>query len=81
MITCIFLFAAGNLHHLIIEACITRKLLDTSVYFWPGYVGHTDQLSHNVPVQVPGWSSFMKGAQLNPVLINALVSSPASRYT
>nr|XP_017219089.1 PREDICTED: mediator of RNA polymerase II transcription subunit 33A isoform X2 [Daucus carota subsp. sativus] len=72
---------SGNLHHLIIEACIARKLLDTSVYFWPGYVnGLTDQISHNVPVQVPGWSSFMKGGQLTPVVINALVSSPASSF-
>ncbi|CAI9778891.1 unnamed protein product [Fraxinus pennsylvanica] len=25
----------GNLHHLIVEACIARNLLDMSVYFWP----------------------------------------------
>ncbi|KAL0348790.1 UNVERIFIED_CONTAM: Mediator of RNA polymerase II transcription subunitA [Sesamum angustifolium] len=56
---------SGNLYHLIVEACIARNLLDTSAYFWPGYVnGHINQLPHNVPNQVPGWSSFMKGASL-----------------
>ncbi|KAH7522398.1 hypothetical protein FEM48_Zijuj07G0134100 [Ziziphus jujuba var. spinosa] len=69
----------GNLRHLIVEACIARNLLDTSAYFWPGYVnGHINQIPHGVPSQVPGWSSFMKGAALTPVMINALVSSPAS---
>lgn len=73
-------FAAGNMRHLIVEACIARNLLDTSAYFWPGYVnGHISQLPHSIPPQVPGWSSFMKGASLTPVMINALVSTPASR--
>nr|GMD68260.1 mediator of RNA polymerase II transcription subunit 33A [Ipomoea batatas] len=70
---------SGNLYHLIIEACIARKLLDTSVYFWPGYVnGRINQLPHSLPTQVPGWSSFLKDSMLTPVMVNALVSSPAS---
>ncbi|CAN4113485.1 unnamed protein product [Withania somnifera] len=71
---------SGNLYHLIVESCISRNLLDTSAYFWPGYVnGRMNQLPHSVPTQVPGWSSFMKGAPLTPAMINALVSAPASR--
>ncbi|KAI3775212.1 hypothetical protein L1987_49781 [Smallanthus sonchifolius] len=70
---------SGNLHHLIVEACIARNLLDTSAYYWPGYVtGHINQIPHGVPAQVPGWSTFMKGAPLTPAMINALVSEPAS---
>ncbi|TYJ45132.1 hypothetical protein E1A91_A02G035100v1 [Gossypium mustelinum] len=70
---------SGNLRHLIIEACIARNLLDTSAYYWPGYVnGRINQLPYSVPAQAPGWSSFMKGAPLTSVMINALVSSPAS---
>lgn len=70
------------MRHLIVEACIARNLLDTSAYFWPGYVnGRINQLPYNVPAQAPGWSSFMKGAPLTSVMVNALVSSPASRYT
>lgn len=69
------------MRHLIVEACIARNLLDTSAYFWPGYVnGHMNQVPRNIPTQVPSWSSFMKGAQLTPALVNALFSSPASRY-
>ncbi|KAA8527547.1 hypothetical protein F0562_034738 [Nyssa sinensis] len=73
---------SGNMCHLIVEACIARNLLDTSAYFWPGYVnGNINQIPCSVPAQVPGWSSFMKGAPLNPVMINALVSAPASSLT
>lgn len=80
-VKCTYLLAAGNMHHLIVEACITRNLLDTSAYFWPGYVnGRISQIPHGTPGQIPGWSSFMKGAPLTPVLLNALVSTPASRY-
>ncbi|KAL3626204.1 hypothetical protein CASFOL_029753 [Castilleja foliolosa] len=71
---------SGSLHHLIVEACIARNLLDTSAYFWPGYVnGHINQLPHNVPSQVPGWSSFMKGLSLTQPMINALATAPASK--
>ncbi|KAK9139597.1 hypothetical protein Scep_009278 [Stephania cephalantha] len=70
---------SGNLRHLIVEACIARNLLDTSAYFWPGYVnGRINQMPHSVPGQVPGWSSLMKGAPLTPPMVNALVSTPAS---
>ena len=75
------LLAAGNLRHLIVEACIARNLLDTSAYFWPGYVnGRINQMPHNVSGQVLGWSTLMKGAQLIPSMINALATTPASRY-
>ena len=68
------------MHHLIVEACIARNLLDTSAYFWPGYVtGCINQMPHRVSTQVLGWSTFMKGAPLTPVMVNALVSEPASK--
>ncbi|KAK7855839.1 mediator of rna polymerase ii transcription subunit 33a [Quercus suber] len=71
--------SAGNLRHLIVEACVARNLLDTSAYYWPGYVnGCINQIPHALPAQAPSWSSFMKGAPLTPVLINALVSTPAT---
>lgn len=76
-----FSSAAGNLRHLIVEACIARNLLDTSAYIWPGYVkGRSNQIPRTVSGQMPGWSSLMKGAPLTPPMINALVSTPASRY-
>lgn len=69
------------MRHLIVEACIARNLLDTSAYLWPGYVsGRINQIPQCMPAQVPGWSSFMKGAPLTSVMVNALVSSPATRY-
>lgn len=68
------------MRHLIVEACIARNLLDTSAYFWPGYVKCSNQLSRNVPSQVTGWASLMKGSPLTPALVNALISTPASRY-
>ncbi|KAL8515393.1 hypothetical protein ACS0TY_014193 [Phlomoides rotata] len=72
---------SGSLLHLIVESCIARNLLDTSAYFWPSYVnGRINQLPRNVPTQVPGWSAIMKGASLTPVMINALVSMPASSF-
>ncbi|KAK6913868.1 hypothetical protein RJ641_021189 [Dillenia turbinata] len=70
---------SGNMRHLIIEACIARNLLDTSAYSWPGYVnGCISQIPHNVPNQVAGWSSLMKGAPLTPLMTNTLASAPAS---
>lgn len=80
-ISYVSLVLAGDMRHLIVEACIARNLLDTSAYFWPGYVnGNINQIPHSVPAEVPGWSSLMQGALLTPVMINALVSRPASRY-
>ncbi|KAM0064649.1 putative mediator of RNA polymerase II transcription subunit 33A/B [Helianthus debilis subsp. tardiflorus] len=71
---------AGDLRHLIVEACIARHLLDTSAYMWPGYVkGHTNQLPPRpVTGQMPGWSSLMKGSPLTSPMVHALVSTPAS---
>ncbi|KAK4755757.1 hypothetical protein SAY87_009514 [Trapa incisa] len=70
---------SGNMRHLIVEACIARNILETSAYFWPGYVnGNINKIPPNLPTQVPSWSSFLKGAPLTPALLNALVSTPAS---
>lgn len=71
---------AGNMRHLIVEACIARNILDTSAYSWSGYVnGRINQIPHSLPNEVPCWSSFVKGAPLNVAMVNALVSVPASR--
>ncbi|XP_061341383.1 mediator of RNA polymerase II transcription subunit 33A-like [Gastrolobium bilobum] len=70
---------SGNLRHLIVEACIARNLLDTSAYFWPGYVNAcSNQIPSSVSNQEAGWSSLMKGSQLTPTLVNVLVATPAS---
>ncbi|XP_062187025.1 mediator of RNA polymerase II transcription subunit 33A-like isoform X1 [Phragmites australis] len=70
---------SGNMQHLIVESCISRNLLDTSAYYWPGYInGHADSISHTLPSQLAGWSSFMNGAPLTQSLVNMLVSTPAS---
>ncbi|KAJ8434148.1 hypothetical protein Cgig2_000868 [Carnegiea gigantea] len=70
---------SGNMRHLIVEACIARNLLDKSAYFWPGYVnGQIKQFPSLMPSQVPGWSSFMRGAPLTPMMVNAMVATPAS---
>ncbi|XP_010278916.1 PREDICTED: mediator of RNA polymerase II transcription subunit 33A-like [Nelumbo nucifera] len=71
--------AGGNMLHLIVEACIARKLIDTSAYFWPGYVSTSStSLSDSSPVQVSPWSAFMDGANLAGPLRNALIATPAS---
>lgn len=70
---------AGNMRHLIVEACIARNLLDTSAYLWPGYVkGHSNQIPRTISGQMPGWSSLMKGSSLTPSMMHTLVSTPAS---
>lgn len=67
--------------HLIVEACIARKLIDTSVYFWPGYVVVPSKTPTNpTPIQLSPWQKFMEGAQLTNSLANALVVTPASTY-
>ncbi|CAN0892637.1 Mediator of RNA polymerase II transcription subunit 33B [Linum grandiflorum] len=66
---------SGNLRHLIVEACIARNVLDTSAYLWPGYVG---ACTSQVPSQMPGWSSLMKGSALTPAMMSTLVATPAS---
>ncbi|KAJ0699236.1 putative mediator of RNA polymerase II transcription subunit 33A/B [Helianthus annuus] len=70
---------AGNLRHLIVEACIARNLLDTSAYLWPGYVkGHSNQIPRNISGQMTGWSTLMKGTPLTSQMMHTLVSTPAS---
>ncbi|XP_044965855.1 mediator of RNA polymerase II transcription subunit 33A isoform X2 [Hordeum vulgare subsp. vulgare] len=69
----------GNMRHLIVESCISRNLLDTSAYYWPGYInGHVNSMSHAIPSQLAGWAAFMKGTPLTQSLVRVLVSSPAS---
>ncbi|XP_043697021.1 mediator of RNA polymerase II transcription subunit 33A-like [Telopea speciosissima] len=71
--------AGGNMRHLIVEACIARKLIDTSAYFWPGYVlPSVTPLSDPSPVQGSPWFAFMEGAPLAGPLKNALIATPAS---
>ncbi|XP_045798649.1 mediator of RNA polymerase II transcription subunit 33A-like isoform X2 [Trifolium pratense] len=71
--------AGGNLRHLIVEACIARNLMDTSVYFWPGYVSTSVMsLSDSSPLEKSPWLTFMDGTPLNNSLINALTATPAS---
>jgi hypothetical protein len=65
--------------HLIIEACISRKLIDTSAYLWPGYVVPSGTLKDTALPQESPWLNFMKGSRLSGPLIDALVASPASR--
>ena len=70
------------MRHLIVEACIARKLIDTSAYFWPGYVSAlVTSVSEQSPLQKSPWSTFMEGAPLTSPLINALMTTPASRYS
>nr|XP_043635788.1 mediator of RNA polymerase II transcription subunit 33A-like [Erigeron canadensis] len=69
---------AGNMRHLIVEACIARNILDTSAYLWPGYVkGHSNQIPRTISGQVSGWSSLVKGSPLTPAMMHTLVSTPA----
>ncbi|XP_061375480.1 mediator of RNA polymerase II transcription subunit 33A-like [Gastrolobium bilobum] len=71
--------AGGNLRHLIVEACIARNLMDTSVYFWPCYVSTSiTSLSDSSPLEKSPWSTFMEGTPLNNSLINSLTVTPAS---
>ncbi|XP_057513892.1 mediator of RNA polymerase II transcription subunit 33A-like [Actinidia eriantha] len=73
--------AGGDMRHLIVEACIARKLIDTSAYFWPGYVSALlTSVSEPSPLQKSPWSTFMEGAPLTSPLINALMTTPASSY-
>jgi len=71
--------AVGNMLHLIIEACISRNLIDTSAYLWPGYVVSSGPLKDTTLPQESPWLNFIKGAPLSGPLIDALVATPASR--
>lgn len=69
----------GNMRHLIVEACIARKLIDTSAYCWSDYVSDSViSLPDTSPVQKSPWSTFMEGTSLNGPLVNALITTPAS---
>ncbi|XP_026413117.1 mediator of RNA polymerase II transcription subunit 33A-like [Papaver somniferum] len=72
--------SGGSMLHLIVEACMTRKLIDTSAYFWPGYVSASSVTSlSDAPLgQTSPWSTFMEGAPLVGPLKNALIATPAS---
>ncbi|KAG2620182.1 mediator of RNA polymerase II transcription subunit 33A-like isoform X4 [Panicum virgatum] len=65
---------AGNMLHLIVEACIARNLVDTSAYFWPGYVVPLEESSR---AQESSWSSLTDGSPLME-LKDALMVTPAS---
>ncbi|XP_025805913.1 mediator of RNA polymerase II transcription subunit 33A-like isoform X3 [Panicum hallii] len=66
--------AVGNMLHLIVEACIARNLIDTSAYFWPGYVVPLEASSQ---AQESPWSSLTEGSPLVE-LKDALMVTPAS---
>jgi len=66
--------AVGNMLHLIVEACIARNLVDTSAYFWPGYVVPLEESSR---AQESSWSSLTDGSPLME-LKDALMVTPAS---
>ncbi|CAN6176678.1 unnamed protein product [Urochloa humidicola] len=70
--------AVGNMLHLIIEACISRNLIDTSAYLWPGYVASSGPLKDTTLPQESPWLNFIKGAPFSGPLIDALVATPAS---
>ncbi|KAK3444706.1 hypothetical protein EUGRSUZ_A00858 [Eucalyptus grandis] len=72
----------GNMWHLIVEACIARRLIDTSAYFWPGYV-HTSVLSipDSSMKEMSPWSAFMEGGVLTASLISSLVATPATSFS
>lgn len=79
IVTCVG--TAGNMRHLIVEACISRNLLDTSAYLWPGFVtGGTNQVTQGITGNISCWSLVMKGSPLTPSLTNSLITTPASRY-
>lgn len=70
----------GNMRHLIVEACIARNLIEPSAYLWPNYVpASVISLLDSLPVQKSPWSTFMDGAPLNGSLVDALITTPASR--
>ncbi|XP_047069806.1 mediator of RNA polymerase II transcription subunit 33A-like [Lolium rigidum] len=70
--------AVGNMLHLIVEACISRNLIDTTAYLWPGYIVLSGHLKDTVLPQESPWLNFMQGAPLSDPLKTALISTPAS---
>jgi hypothetical protein len=65
-----------------VEACIARDLIDTSAYFWPGYVVLciAKTCSQSVLIQDSPWSNFMRGDPHTESLQSALIVIPAPRY-
>lgn len=76
-----YYIAVGNLLHLVVEACIARDLIDTSAYFWPGYVSPclATKDQNSMLIQDSPWSNFMQGAPLTGSLQSALIATPAPR--
>lgn len=72
----------GNLLHLVVEACIARDLIDTSAYFWPGYVlpSVVTKDPDLMLIEDSPWLIFMQGAPLTGPLQIALMATPATRY-
>uniref|UniRef100_A0A0D9X2Z8 Mediator of RNA polymerase II transcription subunit 33A n=1 Tax=Leersia perrieri TaxID=77586 RepID=A0A0D9X2Z8_9ORYZ len=70
--------AVGNMLHLIVEACISRNLIDTTAYLWPGYVMSSGHLKDVALPQESPWLNFMQGAPLSSPLIDDLIATPAS---
>ncbi|XP_051179961.1 mediator of RNA polymerase II transcription subunit 33A isoform X3 [Lolium perenne] len=66
--------AVGNMQHLIVEACVARNLVDTSVYFFTGYVVPIKDFS---PVHQSPWRALMEGSPLMG-LKDVLIVIPAS---
>ncbi|WOL04556.1 mediator of RNA polymerase II transcription subunit 33A-like [Canna indica] len=69
--------AVGNMLHLIVEACIARNLIDTSAYFWPGYIVPSALAKDATSFQDSPWLTFLEGAPLTS-LKNSLMVIPAS---
>jgi hypothetical protein len=63
------------MRHLIVEACIARNIIDTSVYLWPGYVVPVKESS---PLRKSPWSTLIEGYPLME-LRDELMVTPASR--
>ncbi|KAI6698742.1 hypothetical protein NL676_018861 [Syzygium grande] len=71
----------GNMRHLIVEACIARRLVDTSAYLWPGYVPTSVfSIPDSSMKEMSPWSAFMRGSALTDSLISSLVATPATSF-
>ncbi|KAL5719353.1 hypothetical protein ACHQM5_012143 [Ranunculus cassubicifolius] len=71
--------SVGSMLHLIVEACIARKLIDTSAYLWPGYVTPIVTTSSDASSdQGSPWSTFIEGSHLVGPLKGSLIPTLAS---
>ncbi|KAG6507965.1 hypothetical protein ZIOFF_033320 [Zingiber officinale] len=73
-------YAFGNMLHLIVDACISRNLIDTSAYFWPGYVVPSALSKDSTSFQDSPWSTFLEGAPLTGSLKSSLMMTPTSSF-